>query len=76
MNDKLEKLNNFVIFKTDSGKVNIDVFFNDDNLWLTQKKMAELFDVKINTINYHKRNIQKRRIERKFSYSKISNNCR
>ncbi len=32
---KLQKLENFVIFKTDRGKVNIDVFFANDTLWLT-----------------------------------------
>ena len=59
MSDKLEKFSNFVIFQTDKGKVNIDVFFKDDNLWLTQKKMGELFEVETNTINYHLKEIFK-----------------
>lgn len=59
MNDKLEKFSNFVIFKTATGKVNIDVFFKDNNLWLTQKKMGELFEVETNTINYHLKEIFK-----------------
>jgi hypothetical protein len=54
---ELKKLENFVIFKTEKGKVNIDVFFADDTLWLTQKLMAELFDVEANTINYHLKEI-------------------
>jgi len=40
----MQKLSNFVIFQTEEGKVNIDVFFADETLWLTQKVMAELFD--------------------------------
>ncbi len=31
----LQKFPNFVIFKTADGKVNIDVFFKDETLWLT-----------------------------------------
>lgn len=59
MNNMLEKFSNFVIFKTKDGTVNIDVFFKDDNLWLTQKKMGELFEVETNTINYHLKEIFK-----------------
>jgi len=33
---------NFAIFQTKSGKVNVDVLFQGDTLWLTQKKIAEL----------------------------------
>lgn len=59
MNNKLEKFNNFVIFKTESGKVNIDVFFKDDNLWLTLNKIAELFETSKQNISYHFQNIFK-----------------
>ncbi len=55
--DSLEKLNNFVIFKTDKGKVNIDVFFTDDTLWLTQKLMAELFETTKQNVSQHLQNI-------------------
>lgn len=56
---QLEKFNNFVIYKTDDGLVNIDVYFFEDTLWLSQKLMAELFDVEANTINYHLKEIFK-----------------
>ena len=59
MSDQLEKFDNFVIFQTNKGKVNIEVFFKDDNLWLTQKKMGELFNVETHTINYHLKEIFK-----------------
>ena len=39
-----QKFLNFVIFQTQTGKVNIEVFFHNDTLWLTQKKIAELFE--------------------------------
>ncbi len=52
-----EKVSNFVIFQTESGKVNVEVFFQDDSLWLTQKKIAELFEKGRSTITEHLKNI-------------------
>ena len=31
---ELQQLSNFVIFETENGKVNIDVYFQDETLWL------------------------------------------
>lgn len=56
-NEGLEKFSNFVIFQTSTGKVNIDVFFHNQTLWLTQKKMAELFEVNVPAISKHLKNI-------------------
>lgn len=53
----LQPINNFVIFKTESGKVNIDVFYQDQTLWLTQKNIAELFEKGRSTITEHLKNI-------------------
>jgi hypothetical protein len=55
--DLPEKFPNFVIFKTADGKVNIDVYFQDDTLWLTQKLIAELFGKGRSTITEHLKNI-------------------
>lgn len=52
-------LSNFVIFQTATGKVNIEVFFQDDTLWLTQKNMAELFETTPQNITLHLKNIFK-----------------
>ncbi len=54
---EFEKFSNFVIFQTKSGKVSIDVFFQSETLWLTQKKIAELFGVNIPAISKHLKNI-------------------
>ena len=56
-NNPLEKFSNFVIFQTDTGKVNIDVFFQNDTLWLTQKMIAELFEKDRTVIGRHLKNI-------------------
>jgi len=53
----LQPINNFVIFKTENGKVNIDVFYQDKTLWLTQKKIAELFEKGRSTITEHLKKI-------------------
>ena len=55
--NSLKKFNNFVIFQTERGKVNIDVFFKDDSLWLTQKMMAELFEIDRSVITKYLKNI-------------------
>jgi len=58
LND-LQVFNNFVVFQTAQGKVNIDVFFYEKTLWLTQKKIAELFEKGRSTITEHLANIFK-----------------
>ncbi|AXJ01326.1 hypothetical protein CYPRO_2076 [Cyclonatronum proteinivorum] len=52
-----EKFSNFVLFKTADGKVNIDVYFHEDTLWLRQKLIAELFSKGRSTITGHLKNI-------------------
>ena len=46
-----------VLYATKDGKVKIDTIFQNDTIWLTQKKMAELFDVNIPAISKHLSNI-------------------
>lgn len=48
-----------VIYKTESGETKIDVRFDGDTVWLTQKHLSELFGVTIPTINEHIKNIYK-----------------
>ena len=55
--DNLQLINNFVLFKTEGGKVNVDVFFQNDTLWLTQKTIATLFEKGRSTITEHLKNI-------------------
>ena len=49
----------FLIFQTQSKEDSIEVKYADETVWLSQKMMAELFDVEINTINYHLKEIFK-----------------
>ncbi|MDY0089430.1 MAG: virulence RhuM family protein [Flavobacteriaceae bacterium] len=54
---ELQQLNNFVLFKAENGKVNIDVYFQDETLWLSQKAIAELFEKGRSTITEHLKKI-------------------
>lgn len=49
----------FLLYTTPNSKVKVEIFLHDENIWLTQKRMAELFDVEVNTINYHLKEIFK-----------------
>lgn len=48
---------NIVLYEDANGKVNIDVILKSETIWLTQKNMAELFDVNVPAINKHLYNI-------------------
>ena len=50
---------NVLMYKSSTGKVNVTVVFNSETFWLSQKRMAELFNVAISTINYHLSEIEK-----------------
>jgi hypothetical protein len=49
----------FLIFSSQAGEEGIEVRIADENVWLTQKLIAKLFEVEINTINYHLKEIYK-----------------
>lgn len=46
-----------VLYQTDDGNVNVSVFYYNDNFWLTQKAMGELFDCSSDNISLHLKNI-------------------
>jgi len=58
MSDSPES-NDIILYNTPSGGVKIEVIFNEETFWLTQKRMAELFGVESNTITYHLKEIYK-----------------
>ncbi|MBN2779229.1 MAG: virulence protein RhuM/Fic/DOC family protein [Bacteroidales bacterium] len=45
------------IYQTDDGQTNIDVRFENETVWLSQKQMAQLFDKDSDTIGLHLKNI-------------------
>lgn len=49
----------FLIYKSDNQDVKVDVLVHDENIWLTQEQMAQLFGKAKSTINEHIKNIFK-----------------
>jgi len=46
-----------IIYQTEKGNTKIDVRLENENVWLTQKSMAELFQTTVPNINMHLKNI-------------------
>ncbi|RJX21547.1 MAG: cell filamentation protein Fic [Desulforudis sp.] len=46
-----------ILYTTDSGNVSVSVRFEDENFWMTQKAIAELFETTTANINIHIKNI-------------------
>lgn len=47
------KESKFLLYETEDGKINVNVILRDETIWLSQKSIAELFDVQIPDINKH-----------------------
>ena len=43
----------YLTFVAASGQSGVEAVYADENVWLTQKMMATLYDVQTPTINYH-----------------------
>ena len=43
----------FLIFTSQAGEQSIEARYEDETVWLSQKLMAALFEVGVNTVNYH-----------------------
>ena len=56
-NNSEKKLTEFLLYKSPNGEMKIDVLLQNETIWLPQKKIAELFDVKVPAISKHIRNI-------------------
>ncbi len=52
-----EKQSEILIYQTDDGRVKLDVRLENETLWLTQQKMADLFQTTKQNIGQHLKNI-------------------
>lgn len=57
MNNELENTGRILIYQNEKGDTKIDVYFEDDTIWMTQKNISELYQVDVRTINEHIKNI-------------------
>jgi hypothetical protein len=46
-----------LLYQTEDGGTRIECRFEGETLWLTQKLIAELFQIGVNTVNYHLKEI-------------------
>jgi len=44
---------NVLMYRSATGKVNVSVLFSNENFWLSQQRMAALFNVTVQDISYH-----------------------
>lgn len=56
MDKELQK-GEIIIYTSEDGSISLDTKLENDTIWLTQKQMAELFDVKTPAISKHLKNI-------------------
>lgn len=47
----------FLVYQAEDGKLKLDVRFEDESVWLTQRLMAELFQKDVRTISEHIQNV-------------------
>lgn len=75
---KLNQKDNFIIYTTEDNRINVDVFLENDNLWMNQDQISKLFEKAKSTINEHITNIyeegelEKDNTMRKFGISEFS----
>ena len=57
---KLEDLRDLIIYQSQNNEnIFVEVLYDNEDFWLTQKSMSKLFNVEVNTINYHLKEIFK-----------------
>ena len=49
--------NQITVYQTPDGNINIEVLYSNENIWLPQKRMAELFGCSADNISLHLKNI-------------------
>ena len=54
-----ENESQILLYQTEDGRQRIEVRLQNGSVWLSQKLLAELFGVGVNTVNYHIKEIYK-----------------
>lgn len=62
----------FILYNLPEGEGSVQAIIQDETIWLTQRGLAQLFDVEVNTINYHLKEIyQTKELEENRTIRKI-----
>ena len=71
-NNELIPQQEIILYQTDDTNVSVSVFYKDETFWLTQRAMAELFDVNPQAITRHLKNIfEEGELEKEATCSKM-----
>jgi len=49
--------NQMIFYTTPQGNIKVEVIFEDESFWLSQKRIADLFNVDVRNVNEHLQNI-------------------
>ena len=55
--DKYQPNRQFLLYKSDSGDIKVDVLLQNETIWMPQTKIAELFEVQRPAVTKHLKNI-------------------
>ena len=55
--NKLEGIGKILIYQTEKGDTKIEVYFQDENIWMSQRNIAELYQTTSQNITLHMKNI-------------------
>jgi hypothetical protein len=53
MTDKAPPQSEIILYQTEDGRTRIQCRIDQETIWLTQAQMAELFQIGVNTVNHH-----------------------
>lgn len=59
MSNEVENTGKILIYQNEKGDTRIDVYFESDTIWMTQKAMCELYQVAKSSVSEHISNIFK-----------------
>lgn len=72
MSNNIANRGEILLYSDENGREFVNVIFNDETFWLTQKAMSELFDVNVPAISKHLQNIyDEGELERDATVSKM-----
>jgi hypothetical protein len=57
MPDEPSPQSSIILYQTEDGRTRIQCRFEDETVWLTQKLIAELFQIGVGTVNHHLKTI-------------------
>ena len=55
--NKIENINDLLIYKNKDGNIVVDAIYKDETLWLSKKGMSKVFECSIDNISLHLKHI-------------------